>query len=159
MEYGLIKTLHILSATLLFGSGLGTAYFMWRANRTRDAHIIAAVARHVVSADWLFTLPTIIFQPLSGAWLAQAAGYPWNGWVGVSLLLYGIAGICWLPVVWLQLRMRDLATHADRRGQALPPGYWRYAKIWLGLGVPAFAALVGVFFLMVLKSALLGETT
>ena len=152
MDYGLIKTLHILSAAILFGTGLGTAYFMWSANRTRDARIIAAVTRHVVSADWLFTLPTVIFQPLSGAWLAQAAGYSWSGWVGLSLLLYGIAGACWLPVVWLQLRMRDLAAMAGQRGQPLSPGYWRYARLWLWLGVPAFAAMLAVFFLMVLKS-------
>lgn len=152
MDYGLIKTLHILSATLLFGTGLGTAYFMWSANHTRDARITAAVTRHVVRADWMFTLPTVIFQPLSGAWLAHAAGYPLSGWIGLSLVLYGIAGVCWLPVVWLQLRMRDLAADADQRSQPLSGDYWRYAQIWLWLGVPAFVALVGVFFLMVLKS-------
>lgn len=151
MDYGLIKTLHILSATLLFGTGLGTAYFMWSANRTRDARVAAAVARHVVRADWLFTLPTIIFQPLSGIWLAHAAGYPWTGWIWLSLALYGLAGACWLPVVWLQLRMRDLAADADKRGQPLSARYWRYARIWFWLGVPAFIAMVGVFFLMVLR--------
>jgi uncharacterized membrane protein len=151
MDYGLIKTLHILSATLLFGTGLGTAYFMWSANRTGDARITAAVTRHVVRADWMFTLPTIILQPLTGAWLAHAAGYPWSGWLGLSLLLYGIAGVCWLPVVWLQLRLRDLAADADQRGQPLPGVYRHYAQIWLALGVPALVALIGVFFLMVLK--------
>ena len=151
MDYGLIKTLHILSATLLFGTGLGTAYFMWSANRTRDTRVVATVARHVVRADWMFTLPTVIFQPLSGIWLTHAAGYPWTGWIGLSLALYGLAGACWLPVVWLQLRMRDLATDVDKRGQALPVRYWRYAQIWFWLGVPAFIAMVGVFFLMVLK--------
>lgn len=151
MDYGLIKTLHILSATLLFGTGLGTAYFMWSAYRTRDARVATAVARHVVRADWLFTLPTIIFQPLSGIWLAHAGGYPWTGWIGLSLALYGLAGACWLPVVWLQLRMRDLAADADKRGQSLSARYWRYARIWFWLGVPAFISIVGVFFLMVLK--------
>ena len=151
MDYGLIKTLHILSATLLFGTGLGTVYFMWGANRSGDAHVCAAVTRQVVRADYLFTLPTIIFQPLSGAWLAHAAGYPWSGWLGLTLALYGVAGICWLPVVWLQWRMRDLAADADQRGLPLPSGYRHYARIWLGLGVPAFLALTAVFFLMVLK--------
>jgi uncharacterized membrane protein len=141
MDYGLIKTLHILSATLLFGTGLGTAYFMWSANRTRDARITAAVARHVVRADWIFTLPTVIFQPISGIWLVQAAGYAWTGWIGFSLALYGIAAACWLPVVWLQIRMRDMAASADERHQPLPNRYWRYA----------FIAMVGVFFLMILK--------
>jgi uncharacterized membrane protein len=152
MDYDLIKTLHILSATLLFGTGLGTAYFMWSANRTRDSRITAAVARHVVRADWTFTLPTVIFQPLSGVWLAHSAGYPWSGWIGLSLALYVIAGVCWLPVIWLQLRMRDLATDADKCGQPLPGSYWRYANTWFWLGVPALIAMVGVFFLMVLKS-------
>ena len=151
MDYGLIKALHILSATLLFGTGLGTAYFMWSANRTRDARVAAAVAKHVVRADWMFTLPTVIFQPLSGVWLVHAVGYPWSGWVMLSLTLYGIAGACWLPVIWLQLRMQDLATDADKRSLPLSGCYWRYARIWFWLGVPAFIAMVGVFFLMVLK--------
>ena len=151
MDYGIIKTLHILSATLLFGTGLGTAYFMWSANRTRDARIIAAVTGHVVRADWMFTLPTVIFQPLSGAWLVHAAGYPWSGWIVFSLALYAIAGVCWLPVLWLQLRMRDLAADAAQRSQPLSGCYWRYAHIWIWLGVPAFLAMLGIFFLMVLK--------
>lgn len=151
MDYGFIKTLHILSATLLFGTGLGTAYFMWSANRTRDARVIASVSRHVVRADWMFTLPSVIFQPLSGAWLVQAAGYSWGGWVGLSLALYAVTGACWLPVVWLQLRMRDLAADARRRGQPLPAHYWRYARLWFRLGVPAFLAVIAIFFLMVLK--------
>ena len=151
MDYGFIKTLHVLSATLLFGTGLGTAYFMWSANRTRDVQVMAAVMRHVVRADWMFTLPSVIFQPLSGAWLVYAAGYPWTGWVGFSLALYVIAGACWLPVVWLQLRMRDLAADAHGRGQSLPACYWRYARIWFWLGVPAFIAVMAIFFLMVLK--------
>ena len=151
MDYGLIKTLHILSATLLFGTGLGTAYFMWSANRTRDARIIAAVTGHVVRADWMFTLPTVIFQPLSGVWLVHAAGYQWSGWIVFSLALYAIAGVCWLPVLWLQLRMRDLAADAAQRSQPLSGSYWRYAHIWIWLGVPAFLAMLGIFFLMVLK--------
>lgn len=151
MDFGLIKTLHILSATLLFGTGLGTAYFMWSANRTRNTQVIASVAKQVVLADWLFTTPTVIFQPLSGAWLVQAAGYPWHGWVSTSLVLYGIAGACWVPVVWLQLRMRDMAVTAEMNRQLLPPRYWHYARIWFWLGIPAFIAILSVFFLMVLK--------
>lgn len=151
MDYGIVKVLHIISATVLFGTGLGTAYFMWSASRTRDARVIAAVTRHVVRADWLFTTPTVVFQPVSGAWLAHAAGYPWSGWIGWSLLLYVLAGACWLPVVWLQLRMRDIAAEAARGGRTLPALYWRYARIWFWLGVPAFAAMVLVFFLMVLR--------
>lgn len=151
MDYAIIKTLHILSATVLFGTGLGTAFFMWRANRTRDAHIIASVAKQVVLADWLFTTPTVMFQPLSGAWLIYTADQPWSGWVVYSLGLYLLAAVCWLPVVWLQLRMRDIALNASISKRILPVQYWRYARIWFWLGVPAFSALIGIFFLMVLK--------
>jgi uncharacterized membrane protein len=151
MDYDLIKTLHILSATVLFGTGLGTAYFMWSASRTRDTHVVAAVAKQVVRADWLFTTPTVLFQPLSGLWLVHRAGYPWDAWVIVSLGLFALTGLCWLPVVWLQIRMRDAAGAAARTGQPLPARYWRDARLWFWLGVPAFIAMVGVFFLMVLK--------
>lgn len=151
MDYTLVKTLHILSATVLFGTGIGTAYFMWIANRSRDTRVIAAVAGHVVLADWLFTTPAVIFQPLSGVWLVQSAGYAWDGWIATSLGLYVLAGLCWLPVVWLQLYMRKTAQAAASAGLPLPDTYWRAAKIWFWLGVPAFVSVVAVFFLMVAK--------
>ena len=151
MDYVLIKTLHIISATVFFGTGLGTAFSMWSANRTHNTQVIASVAKQVVLADWIFTTPTVIFQPISGAWLAQAAGYSWSGWIALSLALYVMAGACWLPVVWLQLRMRNLAQASVLTHQALPQRYWRYARIWFWLGVPAFSAIVAVFFLMVFK--------
>lgn len=151
MDYLVVKTLHLLSATLLFGTGLGSAYYLWRAGREGDPQTVARVAHHVVQADWLFTLPTVIFQPLSGAWLVSRAGFPWTGWVAASLALYAIAGLCWLPVVWLQIRMRDLAAVSAASGRPLPAAYWRYARFWFWLGVPAFVAVVAVFFLMVMK--------
>ena len=151
MDYALIKTLHIISATIFFGTGLGTAFSLWSANRTQNVQVIASVTKQVVLADWIFTTPTVIFQPLSGAWLAQAAGYSWSGWIGWSLALYAIAGACWLPVVWLQLRMRDMARASNLAHQDLPQRYWRYAQLWFWLGVPAFSAIVAVFFLMVFK--------
>ena len=152
MDYTIVKWIHILSSTLLFGTGLGTAFYMVCANTTRDPHIIAVVARYVVLADWLFTTPTVIIQPVSGVYLAMLAGMsltsPWLMW---SIALYIIAGACWLPVVWLQMRMRDMALEADLAGQPLTPLYWRYAGIWILLGIPAFFALVVVFYLMVAK--------
>lgn len=152
MEYLIVKWLHILSSTLLFGTGLGSAYYMYFANRCGDPRVIAVVTRHVVWADWLFTTPTVIFQPLSGLYLAYVAGFPlFSGWIIWSFALYFLAGACWLPVVWLQLRMRDMAEAAHRHGQTLPPLYWRYGRIWLGLGIPAFIAMVIVFYLMVVK--------
>jgi len=152
MSYLVAKWLHILSSTLLFGTGLGSAYYMFFASRTRDARTIATVVRHVVVADWLFTTTTIVFQPLSGLYMAHLAGIPWTTrWILWSFALYGLAGACWLPVVWMQIRMRDMAIAAARSGAALPDLYWTYLRRWTALGVPAFVALVIVFWLMVAK--------
>ena len=151
MDYGILKTLHILSATVLFGTGLGTAYFMWQANRSGEIRVIAHTAARVVLADWLFTLPTVILQPLSGLWLLYLADNPVTPWMLWSMALYAVAGICWLPVVWLQIRMRNLATRALADDCPLDQRYQRYANTWFWLGVPAFIAMIGVFFLMVLK--------
>lgn len=115
MDYLTWKTLHILSMVLLFGTGLGSAFYKWMADRSGSVAHIAATNRHVVWADWLFTTPTVIFQPLSGLWMAHLAGWPWaSGWIAASLALYALAGACWLPVVWLQIRMRRLAEEALR---------------------------------------------
>jgi uncharacterized membrane protein len=152
MTYLVVKWLHVLSSTLLFGTGLGSAYYMFFASRTRDARVAATVARHVVVADWLFTATTVVFQPLSGFYLVHLAGIPWTApWIVWSLGLYVLAGACWLPVVWMQLRMRDLAASAAARGDPLPARYWRYLRYWVALGIVAFAALVVVFWLMVAK--------
>lgn len=151
MAFLLIKLVHILSAILLFGTGLGTAYFMWQANRSRNVRVIAHTSARVVLADWLFTLPTVILQPLSGYALLQLGGYPPQGWVTWSLLLFTLAGTCWLPVVWLQIRMRDLSNQALAAGQQIPGVYWRYARFWLLLGIPAFIAMLSTLYLMVFK--------
>ena len=150
--YEIVKTIHIISGAVLFGTGLGTAWFMGRADRSRQAAVIFVTARHVVWADYLFTLPAILIQPLSGLWLSQLAGFPPGGkWLVVTYVLYAIAGACWIPVVWLQIRMRDLAGAAVRDGTALPPLYHRYMQIWFILGWPAFSAVIAIFYLMVAK--------
>ena len=149
-----IKWLHILSATVLFGTGIGTAFFKWITDRSGDVRAIRVVTERVVLADWMFTAPSAILQPASGIALALLAGYPlFNGWVACALLLYALAGMCWLSVVWLQLRMRDLARLADDGNSSLPPQYWRHARAWFWLGVPAFCALLAVYWLMVFKPA------
>jgi uncharacterized membrane protein len=154
MTYVTVKWLHILSSTVLFGTGLGSAYYMYFASRTRDPRAAAVVARYVVRADWLFTTTTIVFQPLSGFYLAHLAGFPLTSrWIAVSLALYLLAGACWLPVVWMQIRMRDMAAVADASNAPLPALYWVYLRRWTLLGIPAFAALVVVFWLMVAKPA------
>ena len=155
MEYVVWKWLHVLSSTLLFGTGIGTAFFMFTANRTGDVRAIAVVTRHVVTADWIFTATTVVFQPLSGWMMMRVAGIPWSTtWIWLSFALYFVAGACWLPVVWIQMQMRNMAADAAVAGAPmLPARYWRYERVWVLLGIPAFTALVVVFYLMVAKPA------
>ena len=117
-----------------------------------DVRAIAVVARNVVIADWVFTATTVVIQPLTGFYMIHLAGSPLHSkWIMWSIVLYALAGACWLPVVWIQMRMRDLAAEAARSDTALPPQYWRLFKTWVALGVPAFAAFVMIFWLMVAK--------
>ena len=147
-----LKAVHIVSSTVLFGTGLGTAFFKWAVDRSRSVAAIRVVSAKVVLADWLFTSPAIVVQAVTGVALARLMGYPLtHGWVAYAIGLYCVAGLCWLPVVWLQMRMRDLARDSDAQGTQLPATYWVYARVWFWLGVPAFLALAVVFWLMVAK--------
>ncbi len=151
--YLALKTLHILSSTILFGTGLGTAFFMWMVNRSGNRQAMAVVTGHVMKADLYFTTPSIVIQPLSGFGLMAWAGFPMQfaplNWLGLSLLLYLLAGACWLPVLWLQWKMHRLVLGPAE--SALPPVYWRYERAWTLLGIPAFCSLVVVYWLMVAK--------
>jgi uncharacterized membrane protein len=150
--YVLLKVVHVISATILFGTGMGIAYFKWAVDRSRDVQAMRIVAERVVLADWLFTSPAIVVQLASGLALAHLAGYPiTRGWVACALILYLLAGACWIPVVVLQLRMRKLVREAAAGGSGLDPRYWWYCRTWLRLGVVAFSALIAVFWLMVAK--------
>jgi uncharacterized membrane protein len=150
--YLVLKTIHILSATLLFGTGLGTAFHGWMAQRTGDLRALAVVNRNVVLADWLFTTPAVIVQPVTGAWMAHLAGWPLTTpWLAASLALYVLVGACWLPVVWLQLRMHALVREALAGGRRLDPLYRRFKWIWFALGWPAFVGVLAIFYLMVFK--------
>jgi uncharacterized membrane protein len=152
MEYLIVKWLHILSSTFLFGTGIGSAFYMLFVSLSRDARALAVVARYVVIADWVFTTPTIVIQPLTGWYLKRLIGTPWSaGWLSWSIALFLLAGACWLPVVWLQIRMRDAARDAALAGTALPAVYWVYLRWWIALGSVAFVSLVAVFYLMVAK--------
>ncbi len=151
-EFLLVKWIHILSSTLLFGTGLGSAFYKWCADRSGQSPVIAYTNRIVVIADWVFTTPTVIIQPLSGIWLLQLMGIPLSeGWVILSIILYVIAGGCWIPVVWLQIRMRDLSITAVENQLPMKPLYRSYARSWFWLGIPAFIAMIMVYFLMVFK--------
>ena len=148
----LLKTLHILSAIVLFGTGMGTAFHGLMSSLSGDVRAIAVSTRNVVLADWLFTTPAVIAQPVTGVWLAHLEGFSLTeGWIVATLGLYALAGACWLPVVWLQLRMKALAQQADVAGVALSPRYAILFRAWWMLGVPAFSAMVTIVALMVFK--------
>ena len=147
-----LKLIHLLGAAVLFGTGAGIAFFMLMAHRTRDAAVIAATARVVVIADAVFTAGAVIVQPLSGVALAWTLGYSlWAPWIAASLALYVMVGLCWLPVVWIQLRLRDTAARAAMTGAALPARYFRLFRAWFWLGWPAFFGVIAIFALMIWK--------
>ena len=155
--YLIIKWAHILSSVLMVGTGLGSAFYMFFTNRSGSVAAQAVVSKLVVRADWWFTTPTVIIQPISGVAMMHMAGWPLTSpWLMTSMALYVLAGACWLPVVWLQLRMARLAEQAHAQGTAMPERYWRDARMWEALGYQAFAAMAVVFFLMVNKPSLWG---
>ncbi len=150
--YVALKAIHVVSSTVLFGTGLGTAFFKWAVDRSGNVAAIRVVSERVVLADWLFTSPPIMIQAVTGISLARLVGYPLtHGWVACAIGLYLVAGLCWLPVVWLQMRMRDIARLSESKGTPLDLQYWAYARTWFWLGVPAFLSLIVVFWLMVAK--------
>jgi uncharacterized membrane protein len=152
MEYVIVKWIHILSSTILFGTGIGSAFYMFMANRRKEIAGIYFATRHVVIADWLFTTPAVIIQLVSGLWLLHLTGYSLSdSWVVWGLVLYFFAGACWLPVVWMQIKMRDMAKLALESGNDLPERYWKMDRRWVVLGSLAFPAIVVVFYLMVAK--------
>lgn len=152
MSYLWIKWIHIRSSTLLFGTGLGIAFFMWMAHLTGDARHVAKTARVVVIADSIFTAPAVIVQFASGAWMVHALGAPYSTfWIGTAVALFFLVGACWLPVVALQIRARNLARAAADAGGPLPPEYMRTMRWWFVLGWPAFLGVLAIFALMVVK--------
>lgn len=152
IEYFILKFLHVIGATVLLGTGAGIAFFMLMAHRTGNVAVIAAVARIVVIADYLFTATAVVVQPVTGALLAHVVGYPLTeGWIVASIVLYLFTGAFWLPVVWMQSRMRNLARTAATAGTPLPAQYHRLFRWWFAFGFPAFAAVLGIFWLMIAR--------
>jgi uncharacterized membrane protein len=152
MLYFALKYLHVIGAAVLLGTGAGIAFFMLLAHRTGDAKVIAGVARIVVIADFLFTATAVVAQPITGVALAWVVGYSlWDGWIVLSIALYLVTGAFWLPVVWMQMRMRELASAAVAEGQPLPPAYHRLFWWWFAFGFPAFAAVMAIFWLMIAR--------
>ena len=155
MAYLVLKYLHVIGATVLLGTGAGIAFFMLRAHRSGDARTIAAVAKIVVLADFLFTTTAVVAQPITGVLLAREAGYSLNeGWIVASVTLYLLIGLFWLPVVWMQMRMRALAEEAAKTDGVLPAAYHRLFRTWFWFGFPAFAAVLAIFWLMIARPSL-----
>lgn len=150
MLYLVLKFLHVIGAAVLLGTGAGIAFFMLLAHRDGRPEVVAGVARIVVIADFLFTATAVVAQPVTGVWLAFHAGYALTeGWILASVALYLVTGAFWLPVVWMQMRMRDLAAAAVAEGGPLPDDYHRLFNLWFAFGFPAFAAVLAIFWLMI----------
>jgi uncharacterized membrane protein len=147
-----LRWLHVLGASVFLGTGAGIAFFMVMAHRSRKASLIAHVAETVTIADLLFTATAVVLQPITGYLLARAIGWPFDSlWIGLSLCLYVLIGLFWLPVVFIQIRLRDLARAAATANAHLPPLYFRLYRIWFLCGFPAFFALLVIFWLMLAK--------
>jgi uncharacterized membrane protein len=153
--YWTLKYLHIIGAAVLLGTGAGIAFFMLLAHRTGKPAVIAAVARIVVIADFLFTATAVVAQPITGALLAWNMGFSLKeSWIAASIALYLVTGAIWLPVVWMQMRMRDLAREAAASESLLPDAYHRLFWLWFAFGFPAFGAVLAIFWLMMAKPQL-----
>jgi len=151
-EYFILKFLHVIGATVLLGTGAGIAFFMLMAHRTGDVATVAATARIVVIADFAFTATAVIAQPVTGIWLANSVGYDLaEGWIVASIALYLFTGAFWLPVVWMQAQMRNLAQAAATAGAPLPDRYYRLYRLWFAFGFPAFFAVLLIFWLMIAR--------
>ena len=157
MFYLVLKILHIVGATVILGTGTGIAFFMLMAHVSGDPAFIGRTARIVVIADWLFTATAVAAQPITGYLLMRQTGVAFaDSWIMVSLLLYGLAGLFWLPVVWMQQQMRDLALAAAATGTSLPARYHRLFRLWFWFGFPGFGAVLAIVVLMVAKPVLYG---
>jgi uncharacterized membrane protein len=155
MLFFFVKTFHVIGAAVLLGTGAGIAFFMLMAHLRGDPREVAGVARTVVLADFLFTASAVVLQPATGIWLTWMSGYSLSdGWIALSLVLYLITGAFWLPVIWMQFRMRDLAVTAAATGKPLPRAYHRIFRWWFAFGVPAFAAVLSIFWLMIARPAI-----
>ncbi|MDT0684172.1 DUF2269 domain-containing protein [Roseicyclus sp. F158] len=155
MTYDILLFLHVIGSTVLLGTGAGIAFFMVVSNRTGNPALIAHVSGIVVLADTVFTATAALFQPITGVLLAREVGWPiLEGWIAFSLALYVFVGLFWLPVVWMQIRMRDLARIARDGGQDLPDDYHRLYRWWFAFGFPAFAAVLAIFWLMLTKPSI-----
>lgn len=151
----ILRLLHVIGATVLFGTGAGIAFFMVMARRTGNPALIAHVSETVVIADTLFTATAVLLQPITGALLALEIGWPLTeGWIVLSLVLYVLTGLFWLPVVWIQIKLRNMAREAACAGTELPAHWHRLYGVWFACGFPAFLAVIGILWLMLNRPSL-----
>lgn len=147
-----VRWLHVIGACVLLGTGAGIAFFMLMAHRTKQTAIIAHTASIVVIADTIFTATAVIIQPLTGLYLTYQLGWSLTeGWIVLSILLYVLTGAFWLPVVWIQVRMRNIARQATLMDAGLPREYDKLFAIWFACGVPAFGAVLIIIWLMLAR--------
>jgi uncharacterized membrane protein len=152
MTYLILKYLHVLGSIVILGTGTGIAFFMLMAHIGGDVRHIARTAQTVVLADYIFTASAVALQPITGYFLMCETGFAMaEGWIVASLMLYAIAGAFWLPVVWIQRRMRDLALAAAESGTPLPEHYYRLFRIWFAFGFPGFGSVMLIVWLMLAK--------
>jgi uncharacterized membrane protein len=150
--YFLVKYLHVLGAIVILGTGGGIAFFMLMAHRTKDAAFIARTATTVVIADMLFTLTAVLLQPVSGGVLMMLSSTGLGErWLMTSFGLYAVAGLFWVPVIFMQIEMRDLARKAAAQGEPLPPRYFALYRRWFLFGVPGFGSVMAILWLMIAK--------
>lgn len=150
-----LKFLHVIGATVILGTGAGIAFFMLMAHVNRDVAFIARTASLAVLADFIFTATAVVAQPITGYLLVRETGASLvEGWIVASLVLYAVAGIFWLPVVWMQIKMRDLATTAAAAGAPLPATYHRLFRLWFTFGFPGFGSVLLIVWLMIAKPSL-----
>jgi uncharacterized membrane protein len=150
--YFIVKYLHVLGAIVILGTGTGIAFFMLMAHRSGDPAFIARTAGTVVIADTLFTLTAVLLQPASGVWLmALSAASLGERWLIASLALYAVAGLFWIPVVFMQIEMRNLARTAVAQHQPLPPRYFALFRRWCVFGIPGFGSVMTILWLMIAK--------
>jgi uncharacterized membrane protein len=152
-SYFILKTIHVISSTILFGTGLGTAFFMWWGNVKGNLQAKFFVARTTVLADFIFTTPAVFIQPITGILLIENVGYEYSEpWLLISYALFILTGICWLPVVWIQIRLKNILIEMEKKKKTkLTDEYSKLFKTWFLLGWPAFISVIGIFWLMVYK--------
>lgn len=147
-SFHIVRLIHILSAAILFGTGIGIAFFMLKAHLSGDENALAVTTRHVVQADWLFTAPAVVIQGITGLWLTAQLSVPWNSlWFVLVVALFVLVGLCWIPVVRIQIRIRNIIVSGGHPGQ-----YRALLRAWILLGVPAFLGVLALYFLMVTKA-------